>query len=186
PAAGSHRAAPPGAEAGGRLARGEEAAQDALLDDRLPARRDALVVEGERAEPAGHRRVGGDVHALGAVAERAEVAGAQEARARVGGLGAVHAVELDRMADRLVQLEVHLVRVEDDRRPPGRTGIGAQEGRRLLGHARRLALEPERLHVLPAGLRAPAAVRARVAADLGHAVRGRDGVDPGAALDELL
>ena len=54
------------------------------------------------------------------------------------------------MADRLVHLELHLLCVDDDRGRGSRARIGAEEGRGLLGHARRLALEPERLDVLPA------------------------------------
>ena len=52
------------------LARGEEAAEDALAAT-IGSRpgRDALVVEAEGAEAAGRGRVGGDVHVLGAVAE---------------------------------------------------------------------------------------------------------------------
>ena len=77
---------------------------------------DALVVEAEGAEAAGRGRVGGDVHVLGAVAQRAEVARLEEARAGVGGLGPVDAVELGRVADRLVHLQRHLLGVDHDRR----------------------------------------------------------------------
>ena len=75
------------------------------------------------------------------------------------------------MADRLVHLQLHLLGVDHDRRHAGRARVGAQQRGRLLGDARRLALEPERLDVLPAGLRARAAVRARIAADLRDARR---------------
>ena len=64
--------------------------------------------------------------------------------------------------------------------------VGAQERRGLLADARRLPLEPERLDVLPAGLRARAAVRARVAAQLDDPVARRDRVDPAAGLEQLL
>ena len=142
-------------------------------DDRLAAGRHALVVEAEGAEAAGRGRVGGDVHVLGAVAQRAEVVRLEEARAGVGGLGAVDAVELGRVADRLVHLQRHLLGVDHDRRHPGRARRRAQERGRLLADARRLALEAERLDVLPAGLGARAAVRARVAADLRRPRRAR-------------
>ena len=52
--------------------------------------------------------------------------------------------------------------------------------------ARRLLREPERLDVLPAALRARAAERARVAALLEEPVAGRDRVEAGAALDDVL
>ena len=85
-----------------------------------------------------------------------------------------------------MHLERELLGVEDDGRDAGRALLGAQESRRLLAHARRLALEPERVEVLPACLGARAAVRARIAPDLEGAVAGGERVDPAAALDELL
>ena len=91
------------------------------------ARGDALVVPAERAEPAGRGRVGGDVHELRAVAQRAEIGRAHEARPGVGGLGPVDPVELGRVADRLVHLELHLLGVEDDGGDAGRAGVGRQE-----------------------------------------------------------
>ena len=90
------------------------------------------------------------------------------------------------MAHRLVQLELQLLGVQDDRRPPGGARVGAEERDGLLGHPRRFALEAEGFDVLPAGLCAPAAVCARIAPDLVRAVCGRERVEPGAALDELL
>ena len=90
------------------------------------------------------------------------------------------------MADRLVHLERELLGVEDDGRHAGRTLVRAQEGRRLLAHPRRLALEAERVEVLPARLSARATVSARIAPDLENAVAGSERVDPAAALDELL
>ena len=123
---------------------------------------------------------------LGAVAQRAEVAGREEARARVGGLGAVDAVELSRVAYRLVHLEHHLLGVDHDGHQAGRARVGAQQCGGLLGDARRLALERQRFDVLPAGLGARAAVGARVAADLRDAVAYCHRVDAAAALHRLL
>src|SRR3954453_11084398 len=152
----------------------------------LALRAHALVVVGEGAEPARRGRVGSDVHVLGAVAQRAEIVRLEEARARVGGLGAVDPVELRRVPHRLVNLELHLLGVDDDRRDPGRARIGAEESGGLFADARRFAFEGERLDVLPAGLCARAAVRTRVAADLRDALACGHRVDPGAALDDLL
>ena len=90
------------------------------------------------------------------------------------------------MPDRLVHLELHLLGVDHDRRHAGGALVGAEERGRLLGDARRLPLEPERLDVLPAGLRARPDVRARVAARLEQPVADRHRVDSAAALDELL
>ena len=103
--------------------------------------RDAFVVEREAAEPAGRRRVGGDVHVLGAVAQRAEVARLEEARAGVRRLGAVDAVELGGVADGLVHLQRDLVAVEHDGRDAARALVGAQERGRLLRDAGRLTDE---------------------------------------------
>src|SRR2546422_11043945 len=54
------------------LPRAEPADEDPLADDRPRRRRHALVVESERTEPAGRRRIGGDGSVLGAVAPPAE------------------------------------------------------------------------------------------------------------------
>ena len=90
------------------------------------------------------------------------------------------------MPDRLVHLKLHLLRGDHDRRHRGRALVGAEQRGRLLGDARRLALEAEALDELPAGLRARADVGARVAAHLEEPVADRHRVDAAAALDELL
>ena len=67
----------------------------------------------------------------------------EEARAGVGGLGAEDAVELGRMADRLVHLErICSASMTTSITPAGHSGACEQRGR-LLADARRLALEPE-------------------------------------------
>src|SRR5581483_5350089 len=186
PAVGAHRPAAAAPDPGGRLARAEEAAEDSFLDDGLARRRDALVVEREAAEPARRRRVRGDVHVLGAVPEGAEVAGGEEARPGVRSLGPVDAVELRRVADGLVHLQLHLLGVDHDRRHLRGALLGAEQGRRLLGDPRGLALEPEALDVLPPGLCARADVAARVRTHLDGSVADRDGLDQASALDRLL
>src|SRR5439155_22457259 len=50
PAVGAHRAALAASNLGGRLARGQKAAEDAGLDDRRPGGRNALVVVAESPE----------------------------------------------------------------------------------------------------------------------------------------
>ena len=90
------------------------------------------------------------------------------------------------MADRLVHLQGHLLRVDHRVGDLRGARLRVQQRRRLLADARRLALEPEALHVLPAGARARAAVRARIAAQLRQLVVRGDRVDPGAGLVELL
>ena len=186
PAVGAHRAACAGAQLLGGLARAEEAAQHARLDDRLAPRRNPLVVERERAEALGRRRVGRDVHLLRAVAQGSEVVRREEARARVRGLGAVDTVELGRVADGLVHLHDRLLRREDDGRPAGRALGCEQERGGLLADPRRLSVEVQPLDELPAALDADARVLARVAPDLGHVAGGRIGVDPASGLVDLL
>ena len=55
----------------------------------------------------------------------------------------VDAVELDRVADRLVHLQLHLLGVDHDGRHRRRALVGAEERNRLLADARRLAVEAE-------------------------------------------
>ncbi len=104
----------------------------------------------------------------------------------VRGFRPVDAVELGRVPDGLVHLHDRLLRREDDRRAAGRARGCAQERRRLLADARRLAVEPELLDVLPAALAADARVLARIAPHLGHVVGGCVRVDPAAALVDVL
>src|SRR5437870_9020269 len=109
----------------------------------------------------------------------------EEARAGVRRLRAVHTVELRRMPDRLVHLQLHLLVVDDAVHHARWTDRRGQQRRRLLRDARRLALEAECDDVLPTRLRTRAAVRARVAAKLRHAVPDGHRVDAAAALDVL-
>ena len=90
------------------------------------------------------------------------------------------------MADRLVHLQLHLLRVDHDGRHARRAYVGAQKRGSLLCDARCLALEAEVLDVLPAALRGRAAVRGRIRAHLEDAVARGERVDPAAGLDELL
>ena len=105
-----------------------------------------------------------------------------------GGLGAVDAVELGRVADRLVHLERHLLGVDHDRRHARRADVGAAAARPPARATRGAsALEAEPLDVLPAGLRARAAVARSGSCAAGRRRRvGGGRVDPAAALDELL
>src|SRR6266542_1395698 len=181
-----HRASAARAEPGRGLARGEEAAENAFDHDRLALRRNSLVVPAERADPAGRGGICRDVHERRAVAEGVEVVRLEEARARVGRFGSIDTVELDRVADRLVHLELRLLCIDHDGGDPLRAGLCLEQRRRLLAHTGRLPLERETLDILPARLGARADVRARVAADLVQAIPHGDRVDSSAALDQLL
>ena len=90
-------------------------------------RRRALVVEAERAERARDRRVDGDVHQLRAVPHRAELGEVEPRRAGVRRLPAEDAVELDGVADRLVDLQRQLLGAEDQRRLAARARRGGQQ-----------------------------------------------------------
>src|SRR5207248_6744426 len=79
PGFGPHRTALAGADARSSLTRVEQPGQKATLDNRAAGRRHSLVVEPERAEPAGSGRVGGHGHVLGAVPKRPEILGLEEA-----------------------------------------------------------------------------------------------------------
>ena len=80
---------------------------------------------------------------------------------RVGGFGAVNAVELGRVADRLVHLEHHLLGVDDDRRN-SEGHASAVRSAAASSDPGRLAVQAESLDELPTGLSARAAVGARV------------------------
>src|ERR671918_461384 len=120
PAVGAHRTRAREAEHAGRLAARDEVPEDAVDDDRKPLRRYTLVVPAERAEPAGERRVRRDRHQVARVAEPVPVVGPNERRTGERLFHPQYAVELDRMADRLVDLQLHLSRVDHERRELGR------------------------------------------------------------------
>ena len=108
------------------------------------------------------------------------------ARARVGRLVEQDPVELECVADRLVDLQRQLVAREHERGPAGRALRCRQQHQGLLGDARRVRRELEPDHVLEPGQRGRAAMRARVGARLQLALEGRVRDDAGAALDALL
>ena len=183
------RAAARDAQAHGRgaLAVGQRAAQHAALDEVRAHGGDALVVPAEGAQAAGERRVGRDVQQVRAVAQRAEVVGPDPARARVGGLAEQDAVELERVPDRLVDLERHLLAVQHDRARARGARRRAEQRDRLLGHARGVAGEVEGEDVLPArGGAQAAAVGGRIGAHLQVAAVGGVGDDARAGGHGLL
>src|SRR6185503_20625378 len=163
PAVGAHRPAALSVDPGRRLAARQVTHEDAVLDERHRLRGHALVVPAEGAHPARGRRVGRDVDQVGAVAEAGlELVGGEEARARVRGLGAEHSIELGGMAARLVDLQVELRRVEDDREPARWALWRGQELDGLFGERSGGLLEPLAADDLVAAA-APPAARVRVA-----------------------
>ena len=109
-------------------------------------------------ELLGARRVERDVQELGAVAVGAEHVGRDEARAGEIALVAEDAVELERMSDRLVDLQHHLVgRQQDVHRPDGQFGASEQL-QRLFGDTPTAACEAETLEDFDAALLADAAL----------------------------
>jgi hypothetical protein len=134
------------------FARGLVVLEHALLDDEPLIGRHPLIVPGHARERAFLRAVGLHVHELRAVAQLADrlVGRGDEARARVVGLLANRAVQLCRVADRFVNGQPEVCRVEDE---VVLTGLDALR-REPLGRDRRPALgvarNVERLDVLPA------------------------------------
>ena len=117
-----------------------------------------VVVPAVARELLGARRIERDVEQLRPVAIRAEHVGRDEARAGEVALVAEDAVELERVADRLVDLQDHLVgREQHVHRPVGAVRRG-EELERFLGDPTRAALEPEAREDLVAALLADAAV----------------------------
>ena len=90
------------------------------------------------------------------------------------------------MADGLVHLELHLLGVDHNCRDLLRARVRLEERGGLLGDAWTVLVQRQAFDVLPAGLGARTAVRARIAPDLDGSVRGRERLESGAALHELL
>jgi hypothetical protein len=117
----------------GGVAAGQRPDPGALLDDVDALGGGALVVVAERGERAGDGRVGGDVHQLRAVLQAPELAEVEEAGAGEGGLPPEDAVELDRVTDRLVDLQGELARLEHEVHLAGGALGGGEQLDRLLG-----------------------------------------------------
>src|ERR1022692_1971644 len=120
------------------LARSHVAGEQAIADDVSRLRGHAFIVEGERAEAGAvlRPRVANHVHDFGAVAQAAQLIEREEAHARVVGLAAQDAVELDGMADRLVDLQAQLRAVEDEVELALGALIGAVQRHGFFGDAR--------------------------------------------------
>ncbi len=87
--------------------------QQPVLDDVPLLAGDPLVVPADRRQAVLRRPVTGDVHDRGAVLQRAQLVERRERGARVVGLVAQCAVQLGRVADRLVDREEQVARVDD-------------------------------------------------------------------------
>src|ERR1017187_2728696 len=120
------------------LARSHVAGEQAIADDVSRLRGHAFIVEGERAEAGAvlRPRVANHVHDFGAVAQAAQLIEREEAHARVVGLAAQDAVELDGMADRLVDLQAQLRAVEDEVELALGALFGAVQSHGFFGDAR--------------------------------------------------
>ncbi len=141
PAIGAHAAGVVEPGDGGRVAAGQHADPRAVAHGVARRGGGALVVEAERPERAGDRRVDRDVHQLRAVLQRADLGQVEPGRAGVGGLPAEDAVELDGVPDRLVDLQRHLLAAEDQRRLAARARRRRQQRPGLLGDTGRVGLD---------------------------------------------
>src|SRR5579883_3031599 len=98
-----------------RLARSHVAGEEAAPDDVGALRAHAFIVERERAKAGAVRgaRVADDVHDLRPVAQLPELIEREEAHPRIVRFAAEHAIELDGVPDRFVNLQPELRAVED-------------------------------------------------------------------------
>ena len=132
------------------------------------------------------RGVDGDVHQLRAVLQRPELGQVEPRRAGVRRLPAEDAVELDGVADRLVDLQGELLgaRGSGRSRRSGTTGA-VSSSRASDADPGGVALEVELLDELPAA-GAELAARGGPGAALGLVLADRGGLMPGAALADVL
>src|SRR5215472_6509396 len=164
------------------IAAGHVADEDAFADEIDRLRRRAFVVVAVRRERERARHVANDVDAMVAVPERAELVERRERRAGEVRLPAHDAVELERMADRFVDLQRDLIAGKHDIHPAARALIGGEKRHRFFADAPRV-LEQLRFadDLVPAGL-----IEAACAGEdaiLRVAVTDRECVDRAAALE---
>ena len=151
-------------------------------DDRRALRRHAFVVEGECAESGTmlQARIADHVDDLRAVTQRVQLVEREEAHAGIVGLDAQHAIELDRMADRFVNLQPELAAIEDEIESAFRAGIGGVQRDRLFGDARRVTEQVELVDEFVAFQLILAAERIRVAPLLNFVVLEAERSEAGA------
>ena len=127
-------------------------------------------------------RVGDHVDDVRGVLQRPQFLEGQKAHAGKIRLRAEHAVELDRVADRLVNLQAHLRAAQDDVLHAARALVGLEERHALLGDAARVAEEIEFLHQLVTASLVLPAKRVGIRPPLDLAARERRRHEPGAGL----
>ena len=131
------------------VAAGEVADEHPVLHEMEALRGHAVVVERERADRAGDRGVGDDVHERRAVAERAEHRRLEERAAGERDLQAHGAIELGGMAARLVDLQRELRGADDEIEASGGRFRRGEERQRLVADLQRLRRHVQPLDELP-------------------------------------
>ena len=111
-----------------------------MRDDRSALRRHSLIVEREGAEPRTMLlpRVRDDVHQIAAVAQLSQLVERKKGRAREIRFHPQHAVQFDRMSDRLVDLQTQLRAIENNGERTFRTLIGLVQRDCFFGDAPRV------------------------------------------------
>ncbi len=165
----------PRPRAGQRDAAAQRPQQEAAFDQHLAPRGLAVVVETETREFLAPRRVVTDVEQRAAVSVATEQVERDEAGAGEVALVAEDAVELQRVADALVDLQHHLVRHQQHRHRARRAVRRHCERDRLSGETGAVGQQTRRLDHLVAALAAETVVLAAAGTRLGLAGDGGDG-----------
>src|SRR5579859_2624693 len=133
---------------GGRLARRHIANKMPIADDVGRVRGHALVVECECPQTGAvlQARVANNVHDFRGVLKFVQLVERQKAHARVVGFGAKHAVQLNWMADRFMNLQPELRAVQNQIEAPLRALVGRVQRHRFLGHARSIFEQLQLFH----------------------------------------
>ena len=154
--------------------------QDAVADDVPALGLHALVVVADRGQAVLDGAVAGDVHDVGAVLQRVELVVGRERRAGVVGLVAERAVELGGVADRLVDGQPEVRRVDDQVVAAGLDGRGLELLGQQLGHLVELGVPVVEVggEVLPAAADGEGDAPHRVEGVGARAHRLDPGIDP--------
>ena len=147
PAFGAHRAVRSFfADRRSRFAIAQVAGKQPVGDNRRTLRGHAFIVVRKRAKAGAVLKasVGDNIHNLGAVLQLPQFFGGEETHARKIRFHAQHAVELNRMADRFVNLQAQLRAIENDRALPLGALGGRMQRNRFFGDALRMGHQVER------------------------------------------
>ncbi len=168
------------------LTRGEVTYKQPVLHHWDTLRGNSLVVITKSAQAGGDGGVDSQIYFIGAIAKGAKLVGGKEAGTSIGGLAAQYAVQFNRVATTLVDLQRKLAATQDNSRDTAGALRRGQKGDCFFGRLPGVAGQIQRNDEFPAGCPLVAAKGIRIAPLLHVVFVDGNHLQASAALDDLL